>query len=366
MTPARRWLVVAFGVLALIAAPIVVAAWPVDDPDVSATELLDRMRAADDSGYSGYVESVGGIGLPVTDDFTDVADLLGGTNRLRVWWRGDDDWRVDRLEAAGEVDLFADGPLTTSWDYEALRATRTAEEWAFLPRSVDLLPPLLAERLLDGATSEELSRLPAERIAGRVAPGLRLTPAAPQASVDHVDVWVDEETGLPLKVEVWGTTGPPAVSTEFVDVSLEPPPASMTRFVPPPGVTDMFEGPTNVADPFSVATDLPDELAGLSGEVVPDFQLGRYGTGATQLAVAPLEGDVAEALREQLGDTTGAVVDRFGTRLAAGSMRVLLTPCGGDQPSWLLVGTVTDNTITAAAQQVLELPQDPMFAGIES
>ena len=366
MTPVRRWLVVALGVLALIAAPIAVAAWPVDDPDVSAEELVERMRAATDRGYSGYVESVGGIALPVTDDFTDVADLLGGTSRLRVWWRGDGDWRVDRLEPAGEIDLFADGALTTTWDYEALRATRTAAEWAFLPRSVDLLPPLLADRLLDGATSEEVSRLPAERIAGRVAPGLRLTPAAPQASVDHVDIWVDDETGLPLKVEVWGAVGPPAVSTAFAEISLEPPPASTTGFVTPPGATDVLEGPANVADPITVATDLPDRLAGLSGEVLSGFELGRYGTGATQLAVAPLEGDVAEALREQLGDTTGAVVDRFGTRLAAGPMRVLLTPCGGDQPSWLLVGTVTEDTITAAAEQVLELPQDPLFAGIES
>jgi len=366
MTPVRRWLVVALGVLALIAAPIAVAAWPVDDPDVSAEDLVERMRAATDRGYSGYVESVGGIALPVTDDFTDVAELLGGTNRLRVWWRGDGDWRVDRLEPAGEIDLFADGALTTTWDYEALRATRTAAEWAFLPRSVDLLPPLLAERLLDGATSEEVSRLPAERIAGRVAPGLRLTPAAPQASVDHVDIWVDDDTGLPLKVEVWGPAGPPAVSTEFVDFSLEPPPAGTTNFVPPPGITEALEGPKNVADPLSVGVALPDRLAGLSGRVVSGFELGRYGTGATQLAVAPLEGDVAEALREQLGDTTGAVVDRFGTRLAAGPMRVLLTPCGGDHPSWLLVGTVTEDTITTAAEQVLELPQDPLLAGIES
>ena len=47
-------------------------------------------------------------------------------------------------------------------------------------------------------------------------------------------------------------------------------------------------------------------------------------------------------------------------------MRVLLTPCGGDQPSWLLVGTVTDDTIRTAAEQVLALPQDPLLAGIDS
>jgi len=366
MTPVRRWLVVALGVLVLIAAPIAVAAWPVDDPEISAEELVERMRAATDLRYSGYVESVGGIALPVTDDFTDVADLLGGTNRLRVWWRGDGDWRVDRLEPAGEIGLFADGALTTSWDYEALRATRTAEEWAFLPRSVDLLPPLLAQRLLAGATSDELSRLPAERIAGRVAPGIRLTPAAPQASVDHVDIWVDEQTGLPLKVEVWGAVGPAAISTGFVEVSFEAPPAGVTSFEPPPGVTDVLEGPKQLADPISVGIELPDRLAGLSGNVVAGFELGRYGAGATQLAVAPLEGDVAEALREQLGDTAGAVVDRFGTGVAAGPLRVLLTPCGGDQPSWLLVGTVTDDTIRTAAEQVLALPQDPLLAGIDS
>ncbi len=367
MTAVRRWCLVALGVLAVTVLPAMPQVWPVDDPDVDAVDLLEQIRGADDLAYSGYVESVGGLALPVTDEFTEVADLLGDTNRLRVWWRGADDWRVDRLGTAGETDLFHDGQLTTAWDYEALRATRTSELFAFLPRTVDVLPPVLAQRVLSGAAPDEVSRLPAERIAGRVAPGLRLVPSEPQASVHHVDVWADEETGLPLRVEVWGDVGPAAISTTFDDVSTEAPDADLTVFQPPPGVTVSLEGPKTVADPGTVDVQLPASLAGLPGSVVPDIEVGRYGGGVTQLAVAPLDGDVAGPLREQLGETAGAVVDETGTRLASGPLRVLLTPCGGETaPSWLLVGTVTERTITRAAEQVIALPPDPLLAGTPS
>ena len=37
------------------------------------------------------VESSGNLDVPVSESFANLADLLGETNRLRVWWRNEED-----------------------------------------------------------------------------------------------------------------------------------------------------------------------------------------------------------------------------------------------------------------------------------
>ena len=73
-----------------------------------------------------------------------------------------------------------------------------------LPRTADLVPPVLAERLLrDVDADERTPASPRRRVAGVDAPGLRLAPAAAQSSIDHVDLWADPDSGVPLRVEVF-------------------------------------------------------------------------------------------------------------------------------------------------------------------
>lgn len=233
MTAARRWCIVAVGIAVLMALPAAIRALPARDSALSAAELLRRVKASGGVAYSGYAEAVGGLQLPVTDEFSDLANLLGERTKLRVWWRGDDNWRVDALEPGGETDLIHDARGTTVWEYEAARVTRTTDPEVRLPRTADLLPSLLGRRLLSEARTDEVSRLPAERVAGRDAPGLRLDPADPQSSVDHVDVWVDSRTGLPLRVAVFG----PAEDTAAMTTSFSscPPRRRQLRPRPSPG-----------------------------------------------------------------------------------------------------------------------------------
>src|SRR5436305_97911 len=112
MRAIHRWTLVALAVALVVLVPMTVRALPVPDEPMSAAALLSRIRGADDVAYSGTVEVHGRLGLPVSDHFTDVADLLGGDTRLRVWWRSADEWRVDRLLTTGEVDLFHHGAVT--------------------------------------------------------------------------------------------------------------------------------------------------------------------------------------------------------------------------------------------------------------
>jgi outer membrane lipoprotein-sorting protein len=353
MTAMRRWLLVAAAILALVAAPAVSRALPVENSEISATRLLALALDSERLPYSGYVETVGAFTLPPTDQFNAVANLLGQSNELRVWWRSAEDWRVDRLATTGETDLFHADGATTSWNYEGSRATETADALALLPRSVDLLPPTLTRRVLAQAQPDEVSRLPATRVAGHSAPGLRLTPALAQASIDHVDIWVEPQTGLPLRVEVWAAgAASPAFTSAFADVSLSTPASEVTTFEVPPGVTVSSGG-------FGEDSMLAHIVGTYRGETLAGLPLSggagfapRYGNGVTQLLVLAVDDEVADPLRDQLARTPGSTIEDDGTLLGTGPLSMMLSPCLGDRPSWLLLGTVDDRTLHRAAQQI--------------
>ena len=195
MTPVRRWCIVALGLALVVGTPLTLRALPAQDQDVSATTLLARVDASSGHPYSGYAESLGTLELPVADRFTDVGALFGERTRMRVWWQSPEEWRVDKLLATGETDLFhGRGGDTTTWDYEKNDVTHYRDPSIRLPRTSDLLPPEVVRRLLSDVSPDELSRLAPRHVAGRDALGLRLAPAAPQSSIDHVDIWVDPET----------------------------------------------------------------------------------------------------------------------------------------------------------------------------
>ena len=118
MRPIHRWSLVALAVALVVLVPMTVRALPVHDQAISAPDLLARVQGGDAAAYSGEVEVHGRLGLPVSDHFSDVADLLGGDTRMEVWWRNSKDWRVDKLLPTGEIDLFRHGAAMIRWDYE--------------------------------------------------------------------------------------------------------------------------------------------------------------------------------------------------------------------------------------------------------
>ena len=210
MTAARRWCLAALVTAVVIAVPQVGRLLPATESDLDAGELFALVAAAEDHPYSGYVETTGTLQLPVSDRFDSAGALFGESNRLRVWWRGRQDWRVARLLAAGENDLVHAGRTTTEYDYEDAAATTSVDPEIRLPRTADLLPPEVARRFLGGVESGDVTRLPARRVAGISAPGLRVEGDAARSSIRRVDLWADPDTGVPLRVEVLarGSDGP--------------------------------------------------------------------------------------------------------------------------------------------------------------
>ncbi len=364
MTSLRRWLAVLTGVAVLLTLPSAVGALPAKKSDLSASDLLGRIQRSGSVGYSGYAESAGGLALPVTNQFSMVADLFGGRRQLRTWWRSDRDWRVDSIGLAGETDVHADPTGFWSWDYESNTATyagQLASPEIRLPTDTDLLPPNLTRRLLGEARISEATRLPSARVAGISAAGLRIRPSEPESSIDHIDVWADPNSGLPLRVKVFGKqSGSPAMSASFLQVRVSSPPASSTGFAIPAGAElESGTGPdlATALDELGGAV-LPSRLAGieLNGQLPNLGSIAVYGRGVTEFAVVPLPRRIGYALRRQIAPAVAAAdgsnPNPSDLALSVGPLNLLLTSFNDPGGPWLLVGTVTASTLAAAAKSL--------------
>jgi hypothetical protein len=352
-----RWLVVLVTAAALIGIPVALSTRPVTDPGVSPADLVQRIQASGGVGWSGLAETSGNLSLPDSDSFVGLAQLLGEDNDLRVWWRAADDWRIDRIRSTGETDLIRRGPSMIRWVFESETATISPVSEIRLPDASDLLPPTLARLMLQGARAEELSHLPARRVAGIDAAGVRLRPAESATSIAQVDIWADPNTGLPLRVELYGLGDRrPVLRSTVRVVDQRPPPASATLFRPASGIRITYEESVDVAAAANAlsAYDLPGTLAGLSTRGGEDpGAVGVYGRGPTTLLVLPLRGQVAGPLRERMRDTGTAHETGVGTLAPVGPVGLLLTPRRSRQGALLLTGTVTGETLQRAATELL-------------
>ena len=360
---AGRWAVVAAGGAVLLALPPLIGALPASDTGTLAPELRARALGSAAVPFAGYAQAAGGLTLPVSDQLTSVADLLSDRTTMRAWYRGADDWRVDVVTATGETGVHRDAGGTWTWQYEDDAAARTEVTPLALPTAPDLLPSSLGRRLLSEATDGELSRIGAQRVAGRDALGLRVTPADEAASVSEVDVWVDAESGIPVRVQVSGDPrdGAPAVDTSFLSLDLAAPPAAVTAFAPPPGAEvrrDEQQADLLDAGRRFGPVALPATLAGLPGRQLDGAPaaVGVYGRGVTLLAVTVLPGRVGAALRDTLTADPDAVADDLGVRVSAGPLGLMLVDGGEGRGDWLLAGTVDADALAAAAA---ELPAPP-------
>ena len=371
-----RWLLVVLLAVGIVSGPTVVAsvghrgaeaggrvAVPVS-PDV----LRARVLASGSVPHQGLAEFRGTVGLPDLPRFGDVAALLGGTTRARVWWSAPSLWRVDRLTAGGEQGTYARGPgigveadTVVVWDYERnRRQTVVGNPAVRLPRTEDLLAPQLARRLLAGLTSgDRLSALPPKWVAGHPGTGLRIEPSDPRGTVGAVDVWADAATGLPLEVQVSTAAGVVAVTSRWLDLELTPPPASLLRPPRPPlARLESTTAPDAVAR-FTAQRRwvLPARLAGSA--VAPSVAgAASYGRGLARFAVVPLPtglaGDVLDGARGLAPPRTVP-----GGRLAVIRSGVLsaVAAVGDDgEHAYVLIGLVLPEVLELAATELLASP----------
>ncbi len=161
--------------------------------------------------------------------------------------------------------------------------------------------------MLEGAKPGELSRIPPRRVAGRSAAGLRLVPSDPASTIGRVDVWADESTNVPLRIDVYGVgdTQHPTLTSEMTTFDDERPSKDALQRQFSAGV-DYHEGfsfdsvaAANAFAPFL----LPMRAIGLErkGAASELGAVGVYGRGPTALLVIPLRDSTAAAPAQAAG-----------------------------------------------------------------
>ncbi len=349
-----RWAVVALGIAVLLALPSAVAVLPAHASTTSTAELLSRVRASGSTPWSGYAESRGALQVPDVPELGDLAQLLGGTTRTRTWWRGPQDARTDALSLVGETDTVTDYAGSWTWDSADHRADRVLGRLpVHLPRADDLLAPVLGRRLA-GTRDLEVSRLPARRVAGHEADGLRLRPRHPgTTTLSAVDLWVEPRTGLTLRVEARAVgQAAPVLTSLLLDLDLSRPAAAATDFVPPLTATVSEQRAPDLAAlidrlaPFR----LPDQLAGLPRTAPVQGLSGggvaAYGQGLGAFVVVPLPYGTGRSLTRKL--------EALGRRVSTPLFNGLVVE--GDQGHYLLAGTVPAAVLDRAAADLTANP----------
>jgi hypothetical protein len=299
-----RWLVLLGAVALLAALPALVAAMPVSVRPVGAAELLAKVRASTAVPYQGYAESRASLGLPDLPVVGDQTALLGTTTRIRAWVASPTLWRVDTLTPIGERDLYHDESGTVAWDSGSNRVERTVGDAVVrFARAQDLLPPELGRRLAAAATAAEVRSLPARRVAGVNARGLRITPRSTTTTVGGVDLWADPASGLPVRVELTARGGSgPIIVSNFLDLRQTPPADVTVRFkVPPDARVDFEEAPdlARAVDRFSPFV-LPDPLGGSARRTAVASAASTYGSGYDLVAALAFPARIGRRTREFL------------------------------------------------------------------
>lgn len=357
-----RWALVAAVAVVACAVPSIVSSLPVAAGPISVDQLRQRIESSAAQQYTGYARTQAELGLPSLPDLDNLTTLLSGTSDVRVWYRGADANRVDVIDTIGERDVYQTSAGTWTWDYASNLLTEVVGTQPLrLPTAGDLVPPQLARRVLAMDPADPVSSLPAQRIAGISAAGLRIRPSDPATTVAQVDIWADPGTGLPLEVQITprGATKPILVS-RFLDLTLGPPDASALQPPQQPSGVTQAAAPNilnavNALDRFPLPRllagyQLQPQLPGLPG-------IGRYGTGLAQFVVLPLPRNVAFSALDTVSKNGGVKITvRHGrAELIQIPLLTVLIEQVGFRRTYLVAGLVDHTVLQQAATDLANI-----------
>jgi hypothetical protein len=358
----RRWSLVGALAAVLIALPAMVAGLSSPLAPVDPARLRELILRSAGQPHQGYAESTGTVGVPDLPNLAQVTSLVNGTTRIRSWYDSPEHWRFDVLSLGNEHDVYRTPDGEFLWEYGASRVTQVfGDQPVRLPRAGDLLPPDLARRVLAAAPGDPVSALPARRVAGMGAIGLRVRPADPETTIGQVDIWAEPNSGLPVRVEVTARgASAPVLVTEFLDLRLDrPDPATLVPAHPPDAEQHVLTAPDIVEalGAFNPAL-FPTELAGrplrtaeLAG--VPGAAL--YGTGLSAFVVLPLPrglgGRATDAARKAAAVEL-TLPGGTGVLLTIPPVTVIIERSTLARRSFLLTGLVTRSVLERAAAEL--------------
>ncbi|MHB8668957.1 MAG: hypothetical protein ACYDAD_00095 [Acidimicrobiales bacterium] len=195
-------------------------------PPATAPELVARVIGARWADLSGTIELHSRLGLP------DVGvslggGLLSGIHRFGLSVADSSHLRIVMSGAFAETDLVRDGPDLWLWQSDRLRVTHarlgpTGTGPSGLAGLVAGIvgPALLAGRILDALRPSTVVSVAAPAVVGgRPAYQLVFSPRAPGSLVRDVVLAVDGDSGLPLRLQVFGREAKlPAIDLAFISL----------------------------------------------------------------------------------------------------------------------------------------------------
>ena len=309
-----RWAIVLSVIVVLSAIPIALNLRPARAAEISPTVLKAKIAASRGQPFQGYAQSTGLLPLPSLPNLAEVSALVSTTTELRTWYAAKDSWRVDVIDGSSERDLYQTPTAQYIWDYGDNQLTRVAgDQPVRLPRAADLIPTTLVHSLLDLAAGEKTEPLAARRVAGVDAAGLRIVAGSADTTVDHIDIWADPVSGLPVQAEVTARGGQrPVFVTRFLELHPRTPGAAV--LTPPAPRAAIGYSETEAPDILSAINRrrfgvLPTQLIGLPRRDAVDgvSAAGVFGTGLTQFVVISLPGRFGRQAYDQIA-TYGTVV----------------------------------------------------------
>ena len=213
-----------------------------DLPPVSPASLIAStlLAVADRTPVAGTVKTHVDLGIPQLPaslgDAAGPAGVLLADQTFKVWY-GPDGVRVAQILPFGERDLVANSTDVWFWDAQRFTAWHYAVDEAAphqAPPSLGDLTQLVSKVLQDDRSYVAAIVAEPQVVAGRDAYVLRLTPATNDTLLGRIEVAIDAETRMPLRLQVFPRGSSTAVlEAGYTSVGFGPVDASMFTFAPP-------------------------------------------------------------------------------------------------------------------------------------
>lgn len=218
-------------------------------PAKTPAQVLELMASSSVTAFSGTISQTSDLGLPSLpttglgsgSSLAGTLALLTGTHTVRVYVSGASRVRVQQLDQLAERDVVRNG--TDVWVYSSAGNTVThatvpsRDRHRAVPLPATLPTPAeAADRIVAALQKSSTLRVgTSERVAGRAAYELILTPTATDTLVGSASIAVDAATGLPLRVDVTARaqTARPSASASPRSLSPARPPRCSPSPRPP-------------------------------------------------------------------------------------------------------------------------------------
>ncbi|MDP4504234.1 LolA family protein [Nonomuraea turcica] len=268
-------------------------------PERSAEQLLADAAAATSkqqgiAPMSGTVQQTASLGLPAlpqTGGETSPLSLLSGSHEVKVWYGGDQKFRVAMPTQLNETNLIVNGDQGWYWDSATNTATKLTvkaggeqQHKTPVPQPTDLTPAQVAQRMLEGVDEHSSVRvINTAEVAGRPAYQLVLAPKDEGSLVQEVRIALDGETYVPLQVQLFAKgSAEPAYQVGFTQVTFTTPAEENFTFTPPAGAK--VEEATLGGEGFGKqAEERAEHAADVAGEAK------WVGDGWSRVAVVPFK-----------------------------------------------------------------------------